>query len=141
MIRAQSLTENGGSHKTSLVLLLAVILLVAAAALYIASPAMLIYSTHPWPVYALLLTSLACAFASGRRGLRRWATIGGTALVASFFIVYTTYLSQLAPHQLTVKPGDLFPEFSLQTSTGEWFSPSQIKGKKAALYIFYRGDW
>jgi peroxiredoxin len=57
------------------------------------------------------------------------------------FIFYTAWFSRLAPYELSLKVGDPFPEFELQTSTGEWFSPASIQGKKAALYIFYRGDW
>jgi hypothetical protein len=123
------------------VLVLSLALLVAAVVFYVGSPSMLIYSTHPWPVYALLIASVAAAYVSRRRGLLRWLAIGGTTLVAAFFIVYTAYLSRLAPPELALKAGDAFPEFTLQTSTGELFSPTQLKGKKAALYVFYRGDW
>jgi len=122
-------------------LLLSLAFAAAAVALYIESPAMLIYSTYPWPVYVLLVASVSCAFASRRRGILRWATFGGTAFVAGLFILYTVHFSRLAPHELSLKAGDAFPEFTLQTSTGAAFSPSQIRGEKAALYIFYRGDW
>lgn len=122
-------------------LLISLALLVTAVALYLGAPSMLIYSTYPWPVYVLLIASVAFAFASRRRGVGRWVTVGATGVIAGFFIVYTVFLSRLAPYDLSVHAGDPFPEFQLQTSTGELFSPSQIKGKKAALYIFYRGDW
>lgn len=122
-------------------LLFSLALLVAAITLYLGAPSMLIYSTYPWPVYVLLAGSVACAFASRRRGILRWATLGGTTFIAVFFVLYTAFLSNLAAYDLAVKPGDAFPDFQLQTSTGESFSPSQIKGEKAALYVFYRGDW
>jgi hypothetical protein len=122
-------------------LILSLIFAVAAAVLYVESPSMLIYWRYPWPVYGMLVASVVCALASKRPGALRWVTVGGTALIATLFIVYTLTLSRLSPPELSVKAGDAFPEFQLPTSTGDLFSPSQIKGKKAALYIFYRGDW
>jgi peptidoglycan/LPS O-acetylase OafA/YrhL len=122
-------------------MLASLLLLLAAVVVYTQVPAMLIYWTYPLPVYGLLIGSVACAVASRRRGVLRWATVGLTGLVTSLFIAYTALFSRLEAHELTVEVGDSFPEFTVATSTGVSFSPSQLKGKKAALYVFYRGDW
>jgi hypothetical protein len=122
-------------------LLLALVFVVAGFALYVLVPALLIHSTYPLPVYALLLTAVGAAVASKRRGLLRTLTIGVTSLVAILFFAYTLVLSNLPRGQLAVHPGDRFPDFTLLTSTRESFSPSQLTGQSAALYVFYRGDW
>ena len=122
-------------------LLLSVALLVGAFALYVEVPALLIYWTYPWPVYAVMLGAIAAAVASRRVGKLRWATIGFTTLITALFLAYTLFLSGLSHGALAVRPGDAFPDFTLQTSTNDPFSPSRLKGQSAALYIFYRGDW
>jgi peptidoglycan/LPS O-acetylase OafA/YrhL len=122
-------------------LLLSLALLIVAVALYVWVPALLIYWMFPWPVYVLMLGAVAAAVASRRAGWRRWATIGLSGLVTVLFVLYTMVFSRLSHGELAVRPGDAFPDFTLQTSTKEPFSPAQLRGQRAALYIFYRGDW
>ena len=122
-------------------LLLAFALVAAALVAYTQIPALLIYWTYPWPVYGLLLASVAVAFRSPRRGWRRAATLAFSTAVALLFIVYTLVLSRLGPPNLAVRAGDRFPDFTLRTSTNDTFSPASLYGKSAALYVFYRGDW
>jgi hypothetical protein len=122
-------------------LVLSLALLVGGFALYVYVPALLIYWIYPWPVYALMLGAVAAAVASRRAGKLRGATIGFSSLLTLLFLLYTLMLSRLDHGELAVHPGDAFPDFSLQTSTKEPFSPSQLKGQSAALYVFYRGDW
>jgi hypothetical protein len=122
-------------------LLSSLALLVAAFVLYLAVPALLIYWHYPWPVYALLLAAVGLAVGSKRRGALRYATIGVTGLLTGLFFFETIFVSQLHRQRLAVAVGDHFPDFTLQTSTKEPFSPTQLAGKSAALYIFYRGDW
>lgn len=121
--------------------LLSLALLLAAFGLYIFVPSLLIYWTHPWPVYALLLGAVAVALASRRRRALRYALIGTTSLVTAVFLIYALALSRLDRGRLSIRAGDRFPDFTLQTSTRETFSPSQLEGQSAALYVFYRGDW
>ena len=122
-------------------LLISLGLLIAAFALYVYVPALLIYWAYPWPVYAVMVGAVAAAFASRRVGKLRWATIGFSGLITVLFLTYTLVLSRLDRGELAVHPGDTLPDFTLQTSTKEPFSPSQLKGQSAALYVFYRGDW
>jgi hypothetical protein len=122
-------------------LLLSLALLVGAFALYVYVPTLLIYWSYPWPVYAMLAAAVGGAIASSRRGWLRMVTIGLSGLVTAVFVLFTVVLSHLSHGQLAVHPGDPFPDFTLQTSGKESFSPSQLKGQSAALYVFYRGDW
>lgn len=122
-------------------LILSALLLVAAIVLYALVPAFLIYWQYPWPTYALLAASLACAVASRRRGAAKWLTCGVASLVTVLFLGYTVVFSQLDRPRLVLKVGDRFPTFSLATSTGETFYSADLIGHSAALYIFYRGGW
>ena len=122
-------------------LLLALGLLGGAIALYMLLPGLLIHSTYPIPVYALMLASIGVAVSSRRRGILRWLTIGVSGIVTGVFLVATLVASQLHRGALSVHPGDPFPDFTVLTSTHQSFSPSQLNGRSAALYIFYRGDW
>ncbi|HUI27170.1 MAG TPA: hypothetical protein VL403_13890 [Candidatus Kryptonia bacterium] len=122
-------------------LVLSVALACSAIAVYALTPTLLIYWYYPWPIYAALLASVALAAASRRHGILRLATIGVTGLVTIAFFAVTVVASRLDRGQLTVKPGDQFPEFTLTTSTRQSFSSAELKGHTAALYIFYRGDW
>ena len=122
-------------------LVLALALLIVACALYVWVPALLLYWIFPWPVYVLLVGAVGAAVASRRAGWRRWATLGLASLITVLFVLYTLVFSRLSHGELAVRPGDPFPDFTLQTSTKEAFSPAQLRGQRAALYIFYRGDW
>jgi len=122
-------------------LLLSLALLIGAFVLYTQVPALLLYWQYPWPVYVLLIASVGVALRSRRRGVLRYATVGVTGMLTVLFFVYTLSFSQLHRGRLAVEVGAHFPDFTLQTSTKEPFSPGQLAGKSAALYIFYRGDW
>ncbi len=122
-------------------LLLSVALALGAIALYVLTPALLIYASYPWPVYALFIASVVLAVASRRAGVLRYVTIAGTGIVTVSFFVVTLFVTRLDHGQLAVRAGEAFPDFTLPTSTQATFSPAQLKGHSAALYIFYRGDW
>jgi hypothetical protein len=122
-------------------LFLALMLVVASFVIYSQIPTLLIYWRHPWPVYALLLASLAVAGLSPRRGWRRTVTLGFCTTVTLLFVLYATFFSRLDAPALAIRPGDHLPDFTLRTSTNETFSPTTLHGKRAALYVFYRGDW
>ena len=123
-------------------LLVSIVLLLSAVALYVGSAEILLYSRHPWPVYGLLLAAIAAA-AAAARSQRAWrlGVMALAALVAVAVVYVHSFRSSAERPELAVSPGDPFPEFSLATSTGGRFSPSELRGKSAALYVFYRGDW
>jgi hypothetical protein len=92
-------------------------------------------------VYLLLLGSVASAVASRSRAWLKYPVLGISSGLSLLFIFYTLWLSALPHGEVAVRPGDRFPDFTLQTSKGQSFSPSTLVGKSAALYVFYRGDW
>jgi hypothetical protein len=120
---------------------LSLALAAGALAVYLRVPSVMLYAAHPWPAYALLAGSVAAAAAHRRRGWPRRAVLTGSTAFAALFVAAHLFMMPLAAPRLAVAPGDRFPDFTLPTSTGETFSPSQVKGRAAALYIFCRGDW
>jgi hypothetical protein len=122
-------------------LLLSLFLLAAAVVAFVQVPEFLIHSRYPIPVYALLVASTVAALVSRRRGVLRSVAIAGAGLVMVLLVSYTAFFSEIGAVRLALRPGDPFPDFTLQTSTGETFSPSQLHGETAALYVFYRGHW
>ncbi len=125
----------------TVLLLLSLALLAGGIALCLLAPSLLVYATYPWPVYVLMLGSVGVALASRARAALRYATVGITALVTVLFLFLTIGSGWLSRGEIAVRAGEPFPDVRLQTSTKEWFSPAQLKGQSAALYIFYRGDW
>lgn len=120
---------------------LALALLVGGVALYVYVPSLLLYWRYPWPVYGLLAAAVLVASRSRGRRWARWSVTGLAALLLGLFVTYSVSLSYLGEHRLAVAPGDRFPDFELRTSTNETFSPADLRGKSAALFVFYRGDW
>jgi peroxiredoxin len=108
---------------------------------YVWTPAAFIHSTGSWLAYALLLGAAGAAVVRQHSGMLRYAAIGFTGLAVLALVLYTFELSRFDRGELSVHPGDPFPEFALQSSTGEPFSSAQTRGRSAALYIFYRGGW
>ena len=104
-------------------------------------PTFQVYTAYPWPSYFLLALSVVLAFRSPARWPRKGAVVVLTSALLVLFIGITAYLPRLERAQLAVDVGDRFPDFTLSTSEGESFSPRDLRGKTAALYIFYRGDW
>lgn len=120
---------------------LALALVVGSFALYVSLPPLLLYWRYPWPVFATLAAAVVVAWSSGARGWLRATATGLSAFLFVFFVAYTVFLSRLDAPRLAVEPGDRFPDFTLLTSTKDSFSPADLYGKTAALYVFYRGDW
>jgi hypothetical protein len=83
--------------------------------------------------------------AAALRSPSRWRRKGPVAVLTSallvLFIALTAYLPNLERPQLAVKVGEQFPDFTLTTSLRDAFSPRDLRGQTAALYVFYRGDW
>lgn len=104
-------------------------------------PTYQIYTTYPWPSYLLLGLSVGVALRSPARWRRKGAVVALNTTLLVFLVAYTAYLSGLDRGQLAVEVGDPFPDFTVTTSLKEPFSPRDLRGKTAALYIFYRGDW
>jgi hypothetical protein len=122
-------------------LLISLALAVGGILVFSLIPTYQVYTTYPWPSYVLLALSVGFALRSPARWRRKGAVVALTSILFVFLVAYTTYLSGLDRGQLAVKIGDRFPDFTITTSLKEPFSPRDLRGKTAALYIFYRGDW
>ena len=122
-------------------LLVSLALAAAAIALYLLVPALQIHWTQPLPVYGLLVASVAAAVASRRRGALRWIAIAVPGLLAILLLAYTAVLSDLDRRPLAIAVGDRFPDLVLETSTNDSLSTAGLRGKSAALFVFYRGHW
>jgi len=120
-------------------LALSMILVAGAVLLYVLSPAQMLYSTHPWPVYALLCAGMAVAVRRGRRG--GIAVLAVAAVLTATLFYMHSVRSGTDGGELTVAVGDRFPPVVLPTSTGASFSSADMLGRSAVLYLFYRGDW
>lgn len=120
--------------------LLPIGLITAAVALYLTSPSQMLYSAHPLGVYALLLSAAAAAWLGGR-GKARAGLLVLVALLGGVTFYFHSVRSHLESAGLSISVGDKFPEVTLPTSTGLEFSSTDLRGKSAALYVFYRGDW
>lgn len=120
--------------------ILSAVLAAAALVLYATSPSQLLYSTHPLPAYALLLAAALAAWL-GRPGKARLALLVLVPVLAGAVFYVHSVRSLTPPVPLTIAAGDPFPDVTLPTSTGVEFSSADLRGRSAALYVFYRGDW
>lgn len=121
-------------------LALAIALTLGAVLLYVQSSSLLIYSTHPLPVYALLAGALLAA-ARARQAKAKLAVAALALLLGGGIFYIHSVRSHIPVTPLNVAVGDAFPDVSLPTSTGTTFVSADLRGRSAALYLFYRGDW
>jgi len=122
-------------------LLLSLALAVSGILIFALIPTYQVYTPYPWPSYLLLALSVGVAVRSRSRWRRKGAVVALTGTLLVLLVAYTGYLANLDRGQLAVNVGDRFPDFAVTTSLKEPFSPRDLRGKTAALYIFYRGDW
>ena len=122
-------------------LLLSLALAVGGILVFALIPTYQVYTPYPWPSYLLLALAVGVALRSPARWRRKGAVVALTSTLLVLLVAYTGYLSNLDRAPLAVNVGDRFPDFTVATSSKEPFSPRDLRGKTAALYIFYRGDW
>jgi hypothetical protein len=122
-------------------LVVSLALAIAGILVFSLIPTYQVYTTYPWPSYLLLALSAGVALRSPARWRRKGSVVALAGTLLVFLVAYTGYLSKLDRPPLAVSIGDRFPDFTLTTSLQDRFSPSDLRGKTAALYIFYRGDW
>lgn len=122
-------------------LLVSLALAVGGILAFVFIPTLMVYMKYPWPSYVLLGLSVVTAFGSRAGRWKKGAVVGFTSVLLVSFVLITGYLPKLDRPRLAVDVGDRFPDFTLTTSRNEPFSPADLRGKSAALFIFYRGDW
>ena len=103
----------------------------------------MIHARIPW----LLVGSLAIGSALGIWSLARarrwykWVIVPVEVLFAGLLVFYFTSASFLPQHELALSVGDPFPSYSLADQDGKLHTVGASTDRRAALYIFYRGDW
>ncbi len=121
-------------------LTLALLLTVAGVSLYVLSPALLIYSTHPFPVYLFLAGAVLAASRARKRTLGVGVGLIAAVLGGAIFYLHSVH-SRVTAAALNVSIGQPMPEITLPTSTGDTFTSTALRDRQGALYLFYRGDW
>jgi len=102
-----------------------------------------LYSRYPYEQFLLIgaafVFGLLAAIANpGAVTLSLLALeIGALALVVRYLGIGARFPS----HEVNVKAGERFPEFTLPDSEGGTFVSRSVLGSSAALYIFYRGHF
>ena len=122
---------------------LSLILMLAGWVLYFALTFSGIYRLYPLESYALMVIAIWLAWRVSRSkgGWWRYAICGFVSLLSVLFVYWTVVFSQLPDQQLSVSMGEeLFP-ITLTDHNDNTFNSPDLKGKSAALYLFYRGDW
>ena len=102
-----------------------------------------IYRRYPVETYLLLGLGAFLAWHAARRGggFWLWALAAAQGVFFVLFLGWTLVFSRMPARELAVKPGDPMLDFALPDQDGRAFSSAALRGKTAALYIFYRGDW
>lgn len=101
-----------------------------------------VYHRVPYEILALVVAAaLAGYFSLEGGGLLAVVSFAVEALVLSAALLYLLFASHFPRRRLSLSIGDRLPEFALPDSEGGRFDSSSLIGKKAALYLFYRGDW
>ncbi len=96
---------------------------------------LLIYSTHPLPVYAMLRAALLAA-ARARPAKARLVLAGVTLLLGSGIFFLHAVRSHIPVTPLKVVGDEAFPDTSLPTTSGTTFASADLRGRSAALYLF-----
>lgn len=101
-----------------------------------------IYRLHPVWTYLLMAVGLGLAVSGVvlSPDVWRWTALGVLFLLTGVFF-YWMWVYSVTPGTLGVRAGEPMPGFEALDSTGERFRPQDLAGRRAALYVFYRGYW
>jgi len=102
-----------------------------------------IYRKYPIETYLLMLLGVlvACAAARRRPGWTRYGIAGAHAAMTLLILGWTLIYSRLPVQPLPFSIGQAMPQFALSDQDGRLISTDTIRGRTAALYVFYRGYW
>jgi hypothetical protein len=103
----------------------------------------MIHARTPWLLLASLLggASLGVASLVRRRRWYKWAIVPVEVFFAALLTWYLASFSFLPEHRLALQVGDAFPAYALLDQDGGMHRMESGTPRRAALYIFYRGDW
>ncbi len=101
-----------------------------------------VYRLHPVWTYVLMAAGLGFAVAGVVRSPGPWGWAGfGLLLLFTGIFLYWMLVYSVTPGGLRVKVGEPLPDFGVADSRGRTFRPQSLAGRRAALYVFYRGAW
>ena len=122
---------------------LSLILMLAGPALYFVLSFAGIYRLYPLESYTVMALAVWLAWRSARRagGWWRYGVCGLTSFILVMFIYWTAFFSQLPEQNLSVSVGKPFIPIVLTDHQNSRFDSTNLVGKNAALYLFYRGNW
>ena len=126
-----------------MLILLSFVLVYGGIAIYFLLLKFGIYRLIPIETYLLMLLGVCSMFFAARQrgGWVRYTVAGLHGAVFLLIIFWTLVYSRLPIHPLPVAVGQEMPSWSLPDQDGRSFSPDSLRGKTAALYVFYRGYW
>ena len=103
----------------------------------------MIHARIPWLLLAAALGGAGLGVASLVRSRRwyKWLVVPVEVGLAGLLTFYFVSVSILPEHRLALSVGDPFPAYSLVDHDGELRAVEPARSGRAALYIFYRGDW
>lgn len=100
------------------------------------------YRRYPHELFVFVGAGFAVGAASVALG-PNWWNVSLLVLESSALGLLTWYMASGARFRrgsVSVKPGELFPDFVLQDSLGNTVDSKTLLGK-TALFLFYRGPW
>ena len=124
-------------------IILSLVLVFGGWVLYFALTFAGFYRLYPIESFVLMVIAIWLAWTAARRkgGWWRYAACGLVSLLSVLFVYWTVFFSQLPDQQLSVSVDEeLFP-ITLKDHNGNQFNSPDLRGKSAALYLFYRGEW
>jgi hypothetical protein len=124
-------------------IVLSLVLVFGGWVLYFALTFAGFYRLYPIESFALMVIAFWLAWSAAPRKGSWWgyAACGLVSLLSVLFVYWTLVFSQLPNQQLSVSVGEAFLPITLTDHDGNTFHSPDLKGKNAALYLFYRGDW
>ena len=122
---------------------LSLIFMFAGLTLYFALSFAGIYRLYPMESYVLMAVAIGLAWRTARnkRGWWRYSICGFNSVMLVMFIYWTMFFSQLPEQKIPVVVGEPFIPITLTDHNDNLFNSTNLIGKSAALYLFYRGDW
>ena len=103
----------------------------------------MIHARIPWLLLAAAVGGAGLGVASLVQSRRwyKWGVVPVEVGLAGLLTFYFLSMSFLPEHRLALSIGDPFPSYSLVDQEGVLRAVEPAKTGRAALYVFYRGDW
>ena len=102
-----------------------------------------IYRPLPWETYTLMLIAAGLAWRTAHHKKNRWpyVIVGINTVMLAIFLFWTLSFSKLPERTLPFAVGKPIIPITLIDHNKKIFDSTTLKGKSAALYLFYRGNW